>query len=133
MKNDPGRAAVRRPIRHQPPRDVAWHLEAVGNYYRPGKWRLDENQLERMATLGWVRPNVDEPSPEWIESDPDFVPNFFLDAAAPVPFRRVAELAVATLRDVYRIHHPVMLEYTAFGRDSRIKVPTLGLLRRLQK
>jgi hypothetical protein len=144
VRNNPGSAAVRRPIRHQPPRDVAWqqftarraevlaaldeddrliieskrspsfvqfaaegrfgmHLEAVGNYYRLKKWRLDENQLDRMASLVWERPNVDEPSPEWIESDPDFVPNFHLDAAAPVPFRRVAALAVATLRDVYRI------------------------------
>jgi hypothetical protein len=32
-------------------------VEAVGNYYRSKEWQLDENQLARMADLGWARPN----------------------------------------------------------------------------
>ena len=50
--------------------------------------------------------NVNEPSPEWVESDPDFRPTYFLDIELRLMCVAMAERAVATLREVYRIHHP---------------------------
>ena len=101
---------------------------ALGNYYLEPEWKLDDNQLARLALLGWSAPTASEPSPEWIESDPDFVPWFHVETADPVPFIELAELAAATLRDVYRLHHPSVLEYDAVNGRTRIKLPTLGLM-----
>ena len=47
---------------------------------------------------------------------PDFSAVFYLDMGLPVPFAQVAELAVATLREAYRLHHPRQLECEAWGR-----------------
>jgi len=106
------------------------HVEAPGNYYLEPQWKLDEGQLAQLAAFGWSPPNVDEPSPEWVESDPDFRPTYFLDIELPLMCVAMAELAVATLREVYRIHHPRELEYEARWRHAPMKLPTLGLMMR---
>ena len=55
-------------------------------------------------------------------------PNFFIDVGAPVNATVLGQLAVTTLRHVYAIAHPGMLQYFAFGDGgTAIKFPTLAL------
>jgi hypothetical protein len=74
--------------------------EAISNNYLKGK-TLSQDACITMQNLGWNAPtNLPE------ESDPeghtaDGSPNFFIDAAPPVPHGAIASLAVATLRFVF--------------------------------
>jgi hypothetical protein len=80
-----------------------------------------------MAELGWKSP-TGVPGSEPL--DPDGSPNFFLDLALPVNFRRVADMSVKTLRQVYRISHPGQLQYKSFDSSGiEIRFPNLRLKR----
>jgi len=106
-------------------------VEAVSNAFidNPAD-RLSDVQHQRIAALGWDGPAENAPCPN---APPGFSVegNFYVDAAAPVPAAQVAELACATLRHVYGVHHPGELEYVAFhGAGDDIRFPSLQMRRR---
>ena len=103
-------------------------IEATSNVYvAPPAAVLSADAYSAMAKLGWKSP-TGVPGSE--PNDPDGSPNFFLDLALPVDFRRVAAMAVKTLREVYRIQHPGQLQYKCFsGSVIEIRFPTLRLKR----
>jgi len=103
-------------------------IEAASNVYvEPPEAVLAADEYSAMAELGWKSP-TGVPGSE--PRDPDGSPNFFLDLALPVNFRRVADMAVQTLRQVYRISHPGQLQYRSFESSGiEIRFPILRLKR----
>jgi hypothetical protein len=103
-------------------------IEATSNVYAaPPENVLSADAYSAMDKLGWKFP-TGVPGSE--PRDPDGSPNFFLDLALPLDFRRVAGIAVKTLRQVYRIQHPGQLQYKSFdGSGIEIRFPTLRLKR----
>src|SRR5689334_14225111 len=103
-------------------------IEATSNVYvAPPEDVLSAAAYSAMAKLGW-KPPTGVPGSE--PRDPDGSPNFFLDLALPLDFRRVADMAVKTLRQLYRIQHPGQLQYKSFdGSGIEIRFPTLRLKR----
>jgi len=103
-------------------------IEATSNaYVAPPEAVLSADAYSAMAELGWKSP-TGVPGSE--PRDPDGSPNFFLDLALPVNFRRVADMAVKTLRQVYRIPHPGQLQYKSFDSSGiEIRFPNLRLKR----
>ena len=82
-----------------------------------------------MTDLRWLSP-TGSPEGSTPKKDPDGSPNFFLEWPRPVPFDKVAQLAVDTLVDVYEIAHPGWMHYKAFARGgAQILLPTLGISR----
>jgi hypothetical protein len=73
--------------------------EAAGNGELGEYYQLDTAQLEAMETLGWRPPMADGSRP---------TANFWVEAPQEET-DRVAGLAVAALRDVYGVPHPVFL------------------------
>jgi len=105
-------------------------VEAVSNAFidEPAD-QLNDAQHERLGALGWDGPAEIVPRPD-APPGTSAQGNFFVDVAAPVPVAQVAELACATLRQVYGVAHPGELAYRAFhGRGDGIRFPTLHLLR----
>lgn len=107
-------------------------IEATSNVYvAPPEDVLSANAYSAMAKLGWKSP-TGVPGSE--PRDPDGSPNFFLDLALPLDFRRIAGIAVDTLRHVYRIQHPGQLQYKSFDSSGvEIRFPTLRLKREVVK
>ena len=107
-------------------------MEASSNSFIEPDASLIDDQYQVMTSLGWQRATVlpTEPDdPEGTEGSP----NFFIDVGVPVNETALGQLAVTTLRRVYGITHPGMLQYFAFGDGgSSIRFPTLGLMRDLQ-
>ena len=103
-------------------------IEATSNVYvAPPEAVLSADAYSSMAELGWKSP-TGVPGSE--PRDPDGSPNFFLDLALPVNFRRVADMSVKTLRQVYRISHPGQLQYKSFDSSGiEIRFPNLRLKR----
>jgi hypothetical protein len=103
-------------------------IEAASNVYvSPPEAVLAANAYSAMANLGWKSP-TGVPGSE--PRDPDGSPNFFLDLALPVHFRRVADMAVKTLREVYCTPHPGQLQYKSFDSSGiEIRFPNLRLKR----
>ncbi len=102
-------------------------MEASSNSFIEPEASLVDEQYQAMTALGWQRATVLPPEPGE-SSDGDGSPNFFIDVAAPVNVAALGQLAVTTLRRVYDIAHPEMLQYFAFGDGgSSIRFPTLGL------
>jgi hypothetical protein len=103
-------------------------IEATSNVYvAPSEAVLSADAYSAMVELGWKSP-TGVPGSE--PRDPDGSPNFFLDLALPVNFRRVADMAVKTLRQVYRIPHPGQLQYKSFDSSGiEIRFPNLRLKR----
>lgn len=101
--------------------------EAISNAYLPADRQLSPNAVKRMADLGWLSP-TGSPESSTPRQDPDGSPNYFLDWPRPVPFDKVAQVAVDTLVDVYEIAHPGWMHYKAFARGgAQILLPTLGV------
>lgn len=105
-------------------------VEAVANTFLPPAEHLSNQSIASLLSLGWHAPtyDLDKVSKE----PPDGSPNFFLDAASPVPFERLAALAVTTLRDVYGVDHPGQLQYVATSLEDDemdIRFPSLRLKR----
>lgn len=105
-------------------------IEAASNFYLPQEQCLDDARHASMLEMGWNAPTNLPDELEFGGHSPDGAPNYFLDAAAPVPFELLASLAVDTLMGVFRASHPAELEYHAFaeGGDS-IRFPMLGIRR----
>lgn len=81
-----------------PARDLV-RCEAASNATLGPSFRLSESQQEAMAALGWHEPSLDGPRP---------TPNFWVEDAQEC-CERVSSLAVAALRDVFGVPHPVFL------------------------
>jgi tetratricopeptide (TPR) repeat protein len=102
--------------------------EAVSNTFIRPEVQLSETACRDLVRLGWKAPTyvptkgVGEPA--------DGSPNYYLEAATPVPHARLAALAVQTLRRVYRVRHPGELTYKAFAEDkTSIRFPLLKVQR----
>ncbi len=105
--------------------------EAVSDYFLPEDGHLSEAQAAVLLALGWNGPTK---LPDELEAggpSPDGSANYFIDLAKPVPYDALGVLAAETLGNVFRIGHPGVLEYTAFGPNrTSIRFPHLGLRRR---
>jgi hypothetical protein len=101
--------------------------EATSNsYLDPAKALLSTDDYLAMEQLGWKLPT----KPPNSVPDPDGSPNFFTGSSTPVDFASLAELAVQTLRRVYQIHHPGLLQYKSFSRTgTQTRFPTLRIKR----
>jgi len=96
--------------------DGALRIEAVSNtYIEPLSAALTVAQYGRMAELGWRRATDDAPELVTEVNDPAGSPNFFLDLPAGWSRRRVAELLIQTLREVYGVRKTALLDYHAFN------------------
>jgi len=124
--------------------------EAASNtFIVPEEARLTPDDYVTMAELGWRIPTdvIQESGRQVLDltgnlprlltenrdavRDVDGSPNFFLNVSSPVDFGALSELTVRTFREVYRVRHPLMLQYRAFNRNEvQIRFPTLRLKRR---
>ena len=104
-------------------------MEASSNSFIEPEASLIDDQYQVMASLGWQRA-TELPAAPGVPDGTDGSPNFFIDVGAPVNVTALGQLAGTTLRRVYGITHPGMLQYFAFGDGpSSIRFPTLGLKR----
>lgn len=105
-------------------------MEASSNSFIEPQASLIDDQYRAMTALGWQRATTlptDPDDPDRSESG-DGSPNFFIDVGAPVNAIVLGQLAVTTLRHVYGITHPGMLQYVAFDSGgTSIRFPTLRL------
>jgi hypothetical protein len=86
-------------LRLSSPRPQLVRGEAASNSVLGPDFQLDAGQLATMERLGWQPPDTDNTPPEanfWFELSQD-------------ESDRISELAVAALRDVYGVKHPVFL------------------------
>lgn len=105
-------------------------VEVVSNAFLADNLQLSATESARLTQMGWHSPTTAPRQSDDEEEAPDGSPNYYIDAAAPVPYDRLAELAVRTLRDVYRVGHPGNLQYVGasfVGQFASIRFPTLGL------
>jgi hypothetical protein len=103
--------------------------EAVSNAYIEEPDRLSEDACRHLTDLGWNPPTYVQsargPEPA------DGSPNYYLDAAPPVPYTDLARIAVTSLRQVFGVRHPGELEYMGFAADgASIRFPMLKIKRR---
>lgn len=103
------------------------HVEASSNSFIEPEASLVDEQYQAMTALGWQRATV-LPTEAGTPDADEGSPNFFIDVGAPVNTAALSQLVVTTLRRVYGISHPGMLQYLAFASDeTSIRFPTLGL------
>ncbi len=81
-----------------PGRDVV-RCEAASNASLGSTYRLNGDQVDAMTAMGWQQPSTEGPRP---------TPNFWVEDTQD-QCDRVSELAVAALRDVFGVPHPVFL------------------------
>jgi T3SS (YopN, CesT) and YbjN peptide-binding chaperone 3 len=106
--------------------------ETVGNAYLERDAQLSADSVASLVTMGWHAPTLKPTRTSQEEDPPDGSPNFFVDAATPVPHGHLAALAVKALREVYRVGHPGQLEYIAASSVDEwvsIRFPSLGIKR----
>ena len=95
-----------------PERDVI-RCEASSNAALGPRFRLGAPQIAALAALGWCAPTTDGPRPTqnfWVEDSQD-------------RSDRVSALAVAALRDVFGVQHPVFLAPDQLSEVLRGPVP----------
>ncbi len=100
--------------------------EASSNaFIEPPEALLTQGQYRQMAKLGWNR--ATDPN-EPVGGDGS--PNFFVDVPRAHDHTALARMASRTLRRVFGIAHPGMLQYLAFhSSGASIRFPTLRLHR----
>ncbi len=104
-------------------------MEATSNAFLKRKQKLTAAQIAQMIAGGWLEPTGahHEATPEL---DPDGSPNFYQEFPRPVRFKRLATLAVQTLREIMGVPHPGFLEYEAYDTQHQIRdFSELGLMR----
>ncbi len=104
-------------------------MEATSNAFLKRKQKLSTEQIAQMTAAGWLEPTgaPDEATPEL---DPDGSPNFYKEFPRPVRFKRLAALAVQTLRDIMGVPHPGFLQYEAYDTQHQTQdLSELGLMR----
>lgn len=103
--------------------------ETVSNAYLDKGDRLDATVEHALVAAGWHAP-TGSPASSTPETDPDGSPNFFADFPAPVDAQAIADLAVKTLAEIFRVPHPGYLQYDAGQiRGPSLELPELGLKR----
>lgn len=94
-------------------------VEAASNaFIEPPEAQLTAQDYTALTDMGWRLPKDRPPQEADEPRDPEGPGNFFLDLGVPVDCEALAALAIRTIREVYGVRHPGMLEYTAFGRDN---------------
>jgi hypothetical protein len=104
--------------------------EAVANAFLPPKAQLAPEATAALTSIGWRAPTY--VLAKRLKEPADGSCNFYLDAAAPVPFNRLSALGVRTLREAYGVRHPGELEYSATSTlddTLDIRFPSLRLKR----
>ena len=102
--------------------------EAVSNTYITRGAALSDTAGQALQAMGW-RPPTYVPI-EGSRPPSKGSPNFYIDADAPVPYGRLAALAVRTLRTVYHIGLPEELVYKSFSQEgTSIRFPLLKIPR----
>jgi tetratricopeptide (TPR) repeat protein len=104
--------------------------EAVSNSFIKDNAKLSAGACEDLLRLGWNAPTY-VPT-KGVEQPADGSPNYHVDAATPVPYARLAALAVKTLRQIYGVRHPAELAYKAkafAGDKTSIRFPLLKIQR----
>lgn len=101
--------------------------EAQSNQFiEEKKNKLSEATQERMLNLGWNAPTYE--LSEVSSEPPEGSCNYYMDFAVPVPFKKIAELAVTTLREVYRVKRRDALMYDVSNEDGyAIRYPSLAI------
>jgi hypothetical protein len=95
-----------------------FRAEAVANVNLAGSNSLSPAQEAKMTELGW----------QWPAPEDENDPNFSRQWPQNTPFDQVADLAVKTLRDVYRVSAPAELGYRAFSKaGGAYALPRLGI------
>ncbi len=96
-------------------------IEAASNHYiEPQACVLTKADFAALKRLGWNAPTI-RPPETYPDGPPDGSPNFWVRTRHRTSWAPIAERAVSTFRDVYRIEHPRELEYHAFvGNDTVI-------------
>lgn len=99
------------------PSTSEFHAEAVSNRFLPDRWRLTELDGETLFTLGWHAPDEEHA-------------NYHREWAAPAPFAEIAQMAVSTLRRVYKVGSPDELRYDHSDvQGQALELQDLGLRR----
>ncbi len=104
-------------------------MEATSNAFLKRKQKLSTEQIAQMIAGGWRGPTGahHEATPEL---DPDGSPNFYQEFPRPVRFKRLATLAVRTLREIMGVPHPLFLQYEAYDTQHQTQdLSELGLMR----
>ena len=102
--------------------------QAVANAFLSPTAHLANSRISSLLSIGWHAPTYQ--LEKGMTEPPDGSPNFYVDAASPVPFDRLAAMAVRTLRDVYGVGHPGGLHYVATSSEDDeidIRFPSLRL------
>lgn len=106
--------------------------EATSNAYLKGSERIDLDDIEKLAALGW-NPPTGGPAQSTPGNDPSGSPNYFRGFAADSNPAQIAELAIRTLREVFDAPSPIFLEYEAFDEDGNQTTHSeLGLKRAIR-
>jgi len=108
---------------------LGMRTESVSNGYLNEERRLSDKACMKLLDLGWKHPTI---IPDSINDVRGYKghgsPNYFLNLDVPVPYRSVANLAVNTLRQVFRATHPRQLQYSAFAKQGgSIEFPRLRI------
>jgi len=108
---------------------LGMRAEAVSNGYLDAKCKLSDKACAELLQLGWNAPTiVPNPISDVRGYKGDGSPNYYLNFAVPVPYGSVANLAMNTLRQVFRATHPGELRYKAFAKHGdSIEFPNLGI------
>jgi hypothetical protein len=106
-------------------------MEAASNHYiEPLPYVLTKADFAALKRLGWRAPNILPPE-TYPHGPPNGSSNFWARTINRRNWAPIAERAVRTFRDVYRIEHPRELDYHAFYEDITIYFPMLGLYPRV--
>jgi hypothetical protein len=90
--------------------------EASSNNYLDKRFALDDARLGQLETMGWSTPTFGV-----FEIADDGSTNFFVNHALPDDADRLADLLVATLRDVFGAPHPTFLTVRGFGPAGQLE------------
>jgi len=94
-------------VRLSSPRPGVVRCEAASNAVLGGDFQLSAELLSAMERLGWQPPTVGGEPPSATQSA-EPTANFWIELPQ-VESDRISELAVAALRDIYGVQHPVFL------------------------
>jgi len=94
-------------VRLSSPRSGVVRCEAASNAMLGGDFQLSAELLSEMERLGW-QPPTDGGEPPSATQSAEPTANFWIELPQ-VESDRMSELAVAALRDIYGVQHPVFL------------------------
>lgn len=107
--------------------DGAIRVETVSNQYLGSEAIMPYEEFDALTDLGWHPPThfADEDA----EHDQGS-PNYWVDLASDIDLVAIAELLIATLREIHDAEEPEDLTYRSFNANGeRIRLKTLHLSR----